>query len=151
MSNTSRSRRLIFALFTLVLGTMAGIVLVEVGLRWSSFPEQSFRVDVVKRAADSRIRDHSRMAVKPPGTFRVLALGDSFTWGWCVHPGDTYPARLERHLGRHLKDRPVEVLNAGRQSWNTLQERRFFDRGESADLSGSIRPTKQSHLTAIQN
>jgi len=44
-----------------------------------------------------------------PAGFRILALGDSFTFGFGVEEEATYPARLERALaGRH-----VEVINTG--------------------------------------
>ena len=41
--------------------------------------------------------------------FRILGLGDSFTFGFGVEEDDTYLARLERAL----RDRNVEVINAG--------------------------------------
>jgi lysophospholipase L1-like esterase len=56
---------------------------------------------------------------KPPGTFRILALGGSSTFGY--YPGITsdeaaYPARLERLLNAQKPDASVsryEVINAG--------------------------------------
>ena len=41
--------------------------------------------------------------------FRILGLGDSFTFGYGVEEDDAYLARLERALA----DRRVEVINAG--------------------------------------
>lgn len=35
---------------------------------------------------------------KPPGTFRILSLGDSRTFGWGVADEDTYSRRLEQLL-----------------------------------------------------
>ncbi len=46
---------------------------------------------------------------KPQGEFRVLALGDSVTFGTGVAVDQTWPAALERDLG---KDRPTRVINA---------------------------------------
>jgi hypothetical protein len=37
---------------------------------------------------------------KPPGTFRVLGLGDSFTFGTGVREQDTFLRRLEVDLDR---------------------------------------------------
>lgn len=37
---------------------------------------------------------------KPPGTFRILSLGDSRTFGWGVADADTYSRRLEELLKR---------------------------------------------------
>ena len=47
---------------------------------------------------------------KKPGTFRILALGDSLTYGYGIAMEDTYPTVLERELGRSFR---VEVLNLG--------------------------------------
>jgi hypothetical protein len=44
-----------------------------------------------------------------PGGFRILGLGDSFTFGFGVLEDDTYLARMERALA----DRHVEVINTG--------------------------------------
>ena len=52
---------------------------------------------------------------KPAGVKRVLAIGDSFTWGAKLGDDETFPAQLERML--NAKPIPgvekVEVLNAG--------------------------------------
>jgi lysophospholipase L1-like esterase len=56
---------------------------------------------------------------KSPGTFRVLALGDSFTFGVGVRDEDTFVRRIEAALA---KDGPAEVLNAGVQGYNTRDE-----------------------------
>jgi len=45
---------------------------------------------------------------------RVLAIGDSFTFGAYVHNHETWPARLEEHLNALLlPNAQVQVLNAG--------------------------------------
>lgn len=44
--------------------------------------------------------------------FRVLVIGDSFTYGLYVHNQETYPARLEEYLNANLRTE-VQVLNAG--------------------------------------
>jgi len=58
--------------------------------------------------------------VKPPGTFRILGLGDSFTFGVGVREPDTFLRKLESKLrasgGRY------EVLNAGTPGYNTRDE-----------------------------
>lgn len=50
----------------------------------------------------------------PPDTFRIVAVGDSFTYGWGVKESETYTAALERILaeksGKGIK---AEVINLG--------------------------------------
>lgn len=59
-------------------------------------------------------RDGMRLAgdfpPKRPGTFRILALGDSLTYGYGVAEEDTYPSVLEAELRKAFR---VEVLNLG--------------------------------------
>jgi lysophospholipase L1-like esterase len=47
-----------------------------------------------------------------PAIFRVLAIGDSFTYGYYVHNQEAWPARLEETLNQRLKTR-FQVFNAG--------------------------------------
>jgi lysophospholipase L1-like esterase len=63
---------------------------------------------------------------KPPGTFRVICLGDSFTFGEGVRLADTYPARLEVLLTDTGVHRRVEVINAGVQSYGTREAMSLF-------------------------
>lgn len=56
-----------------------------------------------------------------PGELRVVALGDSMTFGVGVADADTLPARLEVEL-EGLLARPVTVFNTGHESYSTNQE-----------------------------
>ena len=55
-----------------------------------------------------------------PGEIRILAVGDSFTYGHGVQDDETYPAVLERLLRERGHD--VRVLNAGVPGYSTDQE-----------------------------
>jgi len=57
---------------------------------------------------------------KPPGTKRILILGDSFAWGLGVADHEVFA----RVLQTHLESLPTrwEVLNAGVSGWGTDQE-----------------------------
>jgi lysophospholipase L1-like esterase len=48
-----------------------------------------------------------------PDAFRILAAGDSFTFGMYVHNQEAWPARLEETLNQRRLPRRVQVLNAG--------------------------------------
>lgn len=55
---------------------------------------------------------------KPPGTRRILALGDSFTFGDAVQVDEAWPHRLEARLNGEA-GRGVEVINAGVGGYGT--------------------------------
>lgn len=64
-------------------------------------------------------------AAKPAGTARVIAIGDSNTFGWAVDDGVNWPAQLEGRLaGAHPGAR---VVNAGVWGYTLFQGRRRFD------------------------
>ena len=55
---------------------------------------------------------------KPEGTFRVLCLGGSSTFGFGNKDNETYPFYLRNQLQK-IFDKPVEVINAGIPYANT--------------------------------
>ncbi|MGH9362744.1 MAG: SGNH/GDSL hydrolase family protein, partial [Thermoanaerobaculia bacterium] len=69
-------------------------------------------------------RDRERAPAKPPGTYRVVVLGDSIAAGYRVERAEeVFPALLERSLAGGPPDRPaVEVLNFAVTGYNTAQE-----------------------------
>jgi hypothetical protein len=64
-------------------------------------------------------RDRDRVVLKPPGTRRVVLLGDSFTWGASVLFDDGYGQRLERWLNERRRE-PWEVVNLAVPGMNTV-------------------------------
>jgi lysophospholipase L1-like esterase len=64
---------------------------------------------------------------KPPGTLRVLAVGDSCTFGSGAGQSDTWPAQLARRLGADRPERPVEVVNAGVPGFSSWQVIRYLE------------------------
>lgn len=70
------------------------------------------------------LRSPYERIARRPGVRRVLALGDSFTWGLYITDSDsTWPARLERLLGDS-----TEVINMGQRGWTTYNEAEFLTR-----------------------
>jgi lysophospholipase L1-like esterase len=65
-------------------------------------------------------RDREFPLEKPAGELRVIALGDSFTYGQGVRQDDAWPQVLERSIAAERKG-PVEVVNGGFCSGHTPQ------------------------------
>ncbi len=70
---------------------------------------------------------------KPVGTYRVLCLGDSFTFGEGVKEEDSYPARIEDRIGPPGGETRVEVINAGVQAFGTRLETMLLQRLQPID------------------
>ena len=62
---------------------------------------------------------------KAEGEYRILALGDSVTFGWGVPQHQIFAFRLEQLLQGSLQ-RPVRVINSGVGGYNTVQEVTYF-------------------------
>jgi len=85
---------------------------------------------------DNRPLDYSVSPLKirgrpddlPPSGFRIVCLGDSFTFGHGVAADDAYPAQLERALRTAVPDVPIEVLNAGQRGFNAVAEAHYITR-----------------------
>ena len=65
---------------------------------------------------------------KPNNTIRIVALGDSFTFGYGVNLTDTWPKQLERLLNENNQNKNLhyEVLNFGVTGYDSEQEVYFF-------------------------
>ena len=56
---------------------------------------------------------------KPPGTFRIVCMGGSSTFGYTDRDEGTYPRLLQLHFDEHPTGMRVEVINAGIPHFNT--------------------------------
>lgn len=86
-----------------------------------------FNIDQVsQRGADPR--------APKANSFRVVCLGDSFTWGFGVVDEDLFTSRLERALAQRFPERDVQVINAGVPGYGTADQLRFLlSRGAALD------------------
>lgn len=89
---------------------------------WVKTPQFTVRLDFNPMG----LRDPRQSYEKPPGTFRVLALGDSYVEGAQVQAHETMAARLETVLTQ-TTGRTVEVINGGVFGYGTTQEYLLFD------------------------
>jgi lysophospholipase L1-like esterase len=69
-------------------------------------------------------RDREFSLEKPPGTYRIVLLGDSTTFGWGVTTEETVAKILEGELNKRQVPgySRFEVINAGVGNYNTVQE-----------------------------
>lgn len=84
---------------------------------------------VVERVNRHGFRGPAVSSAKPPGVFRIACLGDSHTYGFAVGDGATWPAQLEARLRERLPGRAIEVLNAGVNGYDTVQEVQWLKEG----------------------
>lgn len=64
---------------------------------------------------------------KPPGTYRILSLGDSRTFGWGLSQAETYSEAFGRLLqAQSGPSNRVEVINAGVNAWSYPQMLVFY-------------------------
>jgi lysophospholipase L1-like esterase len=88
---------------------------------WEGYGE--YNVDI--KINSLGLRDYEHTYAKPPGTFRILILGDSFTEGMQVDLAQTFPPQLQACLAGRAS-RPVEVINAGKSAYGPGEELLFF-------------------------
>lgn len=74
--------------------------------------------------------------IEDASVFRILAIGDSFTYGYYVHNQETWPARLEETLNQRLTAR-VQVLNAGLPGY-TIEDELAYLRDKGLALSPDL-------------
>jgi lysophospholipase L1-like esterase len=92
------------------------------GLRPGAEGRLEISGDVLYRVNEDGFRDRLYTRSKPMGTFRVLVLGDSLTFGYGVAEEETYPKVMESELGGG-----VEFLNFGVNGYNPYTEAALFD------------------------
>lgn len=68
---------------------------------------------------------------RAPGVYRVLAIGDSWTFGFRTEERDAYPRQLERILNLRARERgdplQFQVINAGVVGYSTAQEAAYLE------------------------
>jgi hypothetical protein len=81
------------------------------------------------------MRDREHPLQKPPNTYRILALGDSFVQGHGVELADTMVTHLEASLNVPPRSQTVEVLNGGVFGYSPMLEYLYL-----RDLIGTLQP-----------
>lgn len=73
-------------------------------------------------------RDDEFPAAKSPDTIRIVALGDSWTFGHNVDIEQSYPRRLAALLRADFPDRKIEVLNLGMLAYTSHEGLKLLQR-----------------------
>jgi lysophospholipase L1-like esterase len=77
---------------------------------WNATHEFDFEIHTNSQG----FRDRERSREKPAGAFRIVALGDSFTWGYGAPIEETWPFLLQRRLdGLENPHLAFEVISMG--------------------------------------
>lgn len=97
---------------------------------WVCDPILHFRVNPDLRPADQPLNSQGfrspEFAPHRPGVLRILALGDSCTFGYIAREDgigfvlQPYPLKLQRFVERRVGEGRVEVLNAGVPGYNSF-------------------------------
>jgi lysophospholipase L1-like esterase len=141
----SRRRKVLDRVMLMAAGTLAALVIGEVVVRVGGFgpdihpvharlfqlsDDPLLRYTLVPNAEHDGakinglgFRGHDVSRRKKPGTFRIVCIGDSITFGCDVGQDETFPAQLERRLNGSFAtaERRFEVLNFGVTGYNITQ------------------------------
>jgi lysophospholipase L1-like esterase len=80
------------------------------------------------------------ITLKPKGVFRVMVLGDSFTWGAGLAENEMYTSILDSLLKSYFKNQKIEVLNCALSGSPTTTER---------DILRKLKDTVQPDLIIV--
>lgn len=122
----SKNQERVFSVLLMLIGLVIALGALEVTLRLlpKGAPALDDRPKGYFTPADSDNLQDYRIAPKPAKTFRIAAVGDSFTFGPYLQFDDAYPKRMERwlNLNRPHQTPAVEVINYGVPRFSTFHE-----------------------------
>jgi lysophospholipase L1-like esterase len=151
-ARVSQGRKTLFVLTALFPSFMIALLLGEVMVRvaapqnlsgtWREYHARGYMVNKAGGTARHQFGDrlvhyrfndlHMRGAPIGSGKVRVLALGDSYTFGWLLNEADTYLAKLQGHADERFRAGQFEILNGAAGGWGTEDYVAFLeDHGES--------------------
>jgi lysophospholipase L1-like esterase len=94
-------------------------------LRRSWLLETDFRPHCDGNMSGTKLRTNSLGLrgdeIRDDGSKRILAIGDSCTWGWRVGQDESYPAVLQRLLDERYGAPAYQVINAGVPGYSTYR------------------------------
>jgi hypothetical protein len=112
-----------------IIGLTFSLAIVEIGLRilesrsdpaassWSDRPAFYMRPE-----ASATMQDYPITTPKPPGTFRLAVVGDSYSFAPYMQFTDAFPKVLERMLNLNAIPEKADVINYGVPAYSTSHE-----------------------------
>ena len=82
-------------------------------LDWFGLPNENYTISV-NASGFNQLSNYS--IEKPQETYRIITIGDSYTYGSDVNTQDNYPSQLEKKLNSNLKCKNIsdfQVINLG--------------------------------------
>ncbi|PJF40677.1 MAG: hypothetical protein CUN55_12435, partial [Phototrophicales bacterium] len=146
MSN-KRKKHLLFAMISMLIACAIGLFMAEAVTRLL-MPQNlsgSWRVllddGLLVNRADARARHqwddrvvyyqfnemHMRSDPIQPDAFKVLVLGDSYTFGWLVEREESFVGRLQARLDEVYGEGRIQLLNAACGGWGTVDYLRYLE------------------------
>jgi lysophospholipase L1-like esterase len=106
----------------------------------------------VVRVNNRGLRNIQDISIKNTSDLRILAIGDSFTFGPYVSNNETWPARLEQFLQESFVGKKIEVLNAGISSYTISDELDFLkEKGLSLEPDMVVLDVTHNDLSDLRN
>lgn len=100
----------------------------DVDLFWRFRPDQvtnSKQFSYLSYHINSRGRRGPEPVERKPA-YRILALGNSCTFGWGVEYDNIWTTRLERMLSKHAPNENIQLINAGVPGYSSHQGKIYF-------------------------
>jgi lysophospholipase L1-like esterase len=95
---------------------------------WYLAPHQdAYSLDAPVHSNALGIRNPEVASERTSGSYRIVALGDSHTFGYGVSEEQTYPRLLENRLRKSAPGQSVDVINAGIEALSVEQEVQLFE------------------------
>jgi len=86
-------------------------------------PKLKLPMEPVEEKNQYGFREREFAVPKPPGVCRIMAIGDSFTWGKEVWVEERFTTLLETYLNQAYPNKEFEVINFGHSGAHTSKER----------------------------
>jgi hypothetical protein len=80
------------------------------------------------------LRNKEIKTAKPDSIYRILCLGDSWTFGWGVNVEESWPMQLETFL-KNKEYKHIEIINCGRPGQYTTTHKKYL-----AELIPKLQP-----------